>query len=51
MAVVGWKQVKKELSEALAVSLRVDGSVDRQQIDSKHICAQIVTAEGDVISW
>ena len=50
MAVVGWKQVKKELSEALAASLRVDGSVDRQQIDSKHICAQIVTAEGDVIN-
>ena len=33
IAVVGRKQVKKELSEALAVSLRVDGSVDRQQIE------------------
>ena len=50
IAVVGQKQVKKEISEALAVSLRVDGSVDRQQIDSKHVCAQIVTTEGDLVS-
>lgn len=50
IAVVGRKQVKKEISEALAVSLQVDGSVDRQQIDSKHVCAQIVTTEGDLIS-
>ena len=50
IAAVGRKQTTKELSEALTVSLRFDGSVDRQQIDSKHVCAQIVTAEGDLIS-
>ena len=50
IAIVGQKQVKREITEALAVSLRVDGSVDRQQIDSKHVCAQIVTTEGHLIS-
>ena len=29
--------------------MHVDGSVDRQQIDNKHVCAHILTAQGDFI--
>ena len=49
IAAVGRKQVGKELSESLAVSLRVNGSVDRQQIDNKHVCAQMVTSGGELV--
>ena len=49
IASVGRKGVSRELQNALAVSLHVDGSVDRQQIDNKHVCAHIVTTDGDVV--
>ena len=49
IAEVGRKQTAEELSSALAASLRVDGSVDRQQIDNKHVCIQIVTSKGEII--
>lgn len=49
IAELGRKQTAEELLGALAVSLRVDGSVDRQQIDNKHVCVQIVTSQGDLI--
>ena len=39
----------QNIFSALAVSLRVDGSVDRQQIDNKHVCAQVVTSQGDLV--
>ena len=47
IASVEQKNIATELSSALAVSLRVDCSVDRQQIDNKHVCAQVVTSQGD----
>ena len=28
----------------------MDGSVERQQIDNKHVCVQIVTSQGDLIN-
>ena len=49
IADVGRKNTAEELSGALAVSLRVDGLVDRQQIDNKHVCVQVVTSQGDLI--
>ena len=49
IASVGRKGVSRELQNALAVSLHVDGSVDRQQMDKKHVCAHIVTTDGDVV--
>ncbi len=39
----------EEFSHALEVSLWVDGSVDRQQIDNKQVCVQIVTYQGGLI--
>ena len=43
------EKVQLKNSHALAVTLWVDGSVDRQQIDNKHACVQIVTSQGDLI--
>ena len=49
IAEVVQKQTAEELSGALAASLRVDGSVDQQQVDNKHVCIQIVTSNGELI--
>ena len=49
IASVGRKQLSSELREALAVSICVDGSVDRQQIDNKHICVHMITPLGDAV--
>jgi len=37
--------------DILALSLRVDGAVDKQRIDNKHVMAQVVTAVGDMETW
>ena len=39
--------LKKEISSAMAISLRVDGSVDRMQKDNIHVMAKIVTKDGE----
>lgn len=39
--------LKKEMFSALAISLRVDGSVDRMQIDNIHVMAKIVSKDGE----
>lgn len=36
-----------KLKTALALSLRVDGSVDRTQVDNIHVLAKIITTNGD----
>lgn len=36
-----------KLKNALAISLRVDGSVDRTQVDNIHVMAKIITKNGD----
>ncbi|XP_025423121.1 LOW QUALITY PROTEIN: zinc finger protein 862-like, partial [Sipha flava] len=36
-----------KLKTALAISLRVDGSVDRTQVDNIHVLAKIITTNGD----
>lgn len=38
--------LKDKLNKCLAISLRVDGSVDRTQIDNIHILAKIITENG-----
>ena len=43
------KGMYQENSRRHWLLVRVDGSVDRQQIDNKHVCAHIVTAQGNVI--
>ena len=35
------------LFHSLAVSLRFDGSVDRNQIDNEHVLAKIVNQKGE----
>ena len=35
------------LSNILALSLRVDGAVDKQQIDNKHVMAKYMTTSGE----
>ena len=37
--------------DILALSLRIDGAVDKQRIDNKHVMAQVVTAVGDMEIW
>ena len=39
---VGRRDVSRELQEALAVIFCVDGSVNRQKIDNKHVCVHIL---------
>jgi hypothetical protein len=39
--------LKKEISSAMAISLRVDGSVDRMQIDNIHVMVKIVSKDGE----
>ena len=39
--------LKEEISNAMAISLRVDGSVDRMQIDNIHVMAKIVSKDGE----
>lgn len=39
--------LKNKLDKCLAISLRVDGSVDRSQIDNIHILVKIITENGD----
>ena len=36
-----------EIDEALAVSLRFDGSIDRMQLDNEHVMAHIVEKNGN----
>jgi len=36
-----------KLKTALAISLRVDGSVDRTQVDNIHVLAKIILKNGD----
>ena len=38
-------RLKKLLSNAMAISIRVDGSVDKFQIDNKFVMLKIVTPE------
>jgi hypothetical protein len=40
--------LKKLFDSCLALSLRVDGSVDRMQIDNIHLLAKVVLSDGDV---
>ena len=35
------------LSNILTLSLRVDGAVDKQQIDNKHVMAKYITTSGE----
>lgn len=37
----------EKLKSCISVSLRVDGSVDRNQIDNIHVLVKIVTSEGN----
>ena len=39
--------LKKKLDNCLAISLRLDGSVDRTQVDNIHVLAKIITDSGD----
>jgi hypothetical protein len=39
-------RVKNKLLNSMAISLRLDGSVDRTQIDNIHAIARIVTSDG-----
>ena len=38
--------LKQKVLNALAISIRADGSVDRTQIDNVHVMAKIVTTDG-----
>lgn len=40
--------LQRKLETAIACSIRVDGSVDRAQIDKIYVMLKIITAEGDV---
>lgn len=40
-------ELKNKLKSCLSVSLRVDGSVDRFQIDNIHIMVKVITKEGN----
>lgn len=39
--------IKQRINDCLAMSLRVDGSVDRTQLDKIYVLAKIVTKQGD----
>lgn len=39
-------QIKNQLNNSLAISLRVDGSVDRSQIHNNHIMANVINKDG-----
>jgi len=39
---------KEKLRKCLAISLRVDGSVDRTQLDNIHILAKVITETGEI---
>lgn len=41
-------EFKKKLSSAMACSIRIDGSVDRTQIDKIYIMAKIISKEGEL---
>ena len=41
------RQFSVELRNSLALSLRIDGAVDKQRLDNKHIMAKYVTIEGE----
>jgi len=36
------------LQQALALSLRIDGAVDKQRLDNKHVMASYVTMTGEL---
>jgi hypothetical protein len=38
--------LKQKVLDALAISIRADGSVDRTQVDNVHVMAKLVTADG-----
>lgn len=40
-------KLKNKLKSCIAVSLRIDGSVDRNQIDNIHVLVKVVTSEGN----
>ena len=40
-------ELKKKLKSCISLSLRVDGSVDRFQIDNIHVLLKIITKEGN----
>jgi len=40
-------RICNKLETSLAISLRVDGSVDRMQLDNIHVLAKIVNSDGD----
>jgi len=41
------KTFSTRLSNIIALSLRVDGAVDKQQIDNKHVMAKYITTSGE----
>lgn len=43
-----FQRIQTKLKTCLAISLRVDGSVDRTQVDNIHVMAKIITAEANV---
>lgn len=42
------KSFGKLLQQSLALSLRIDGAVDKQRIDNKHVMANYVTMNGEL---
>lgn len=42
------KRVQDLLKSSIAISLRVDGSVDRMQVDNIHVMAKVVTADRNI---
>lgn len=40
------KNLKSKIIDCLALSLRIDGSVDRSQMDKIYVCGKLITKEG-----
>lgn len=43
-----FQRIQTKLKTCFAISFRVDGSVDRTQVDNIHVMAKIITAEANV---
>jgi len=43
-----FQRIQTKLKTCLANSLRVDGSVDRTQVDNIHVMAKMITADANV---
>jgi hypothetical protein len=44
------KRLRELFDNCLALSLKVDGSVDRMQINNIHLLSKVVLSDGDVRS-